>query len=198
MAEAVGLRERKKTETRRAISRAALALATEVGPDAVTVDAIAAIADVSPRTFFNYFSTKEEAIVGFDPSRSDDLGRAVAERPQRETPLAAIRAAFIEAVAGAPEIAEVTRARNQLVRDHPQLQPSYIAGYSRLENALVNAIAVRTGLDPEHSPYPQLAVTTAISAFRIALGRAGQDEKSVISSIDDAFDSLASGLRPPQ
>jgi AcrR family transcriptional regulator len=194
----MGLRERKKAETRHAISRAALALALEVGPDAVTVDSIAARVDVSPRTFFNYFSTKEEAIVGFDPSRSDDLGRAVVERPAREAPLVALRAAFLEVVAGVPEIAETSQARNQLVRDHPQLQPSYIAGYTRLENALATAIATRTGLDQERSPYPHLVATNAIAAFRIALGHAGHSEGSLIAAIDDAFGVLAKGLRPPR
>src|SRR2546427_104330 len=121
-----GLRERKKADTRSAIARAALHLAIERGPDAVTVDAIAAAADVSPRTVFNYFGTKEEAILGFDPDRSLELGRAVIERPSRESPLAALRAVFIEIATGVPEAAEMSRARVQLVHDHPQLHPSYV------------------------------------------------------------------------
>jgi AcrR family transcriptional regulator len=198
MSSAAGLRERKKADTRIAISRAALYLAVERGPDAVTVDDIAATAGVSPRTVFNYFATKEEAILGFDPHRKLELGQLVVDRPGREAPLTALRAAFVEIATGVPEVAEVSRARAQLVRDHPQLHPSYVAGYSALEHALVDAVAQRTGLDPARSSYPHLVVSTAITAFRVALDRAGPGQQSLISAIDDAFDLLANGLRPPR
>ncbi|MEY2447762.1 MAG: hypothetical protein QOH79_1238 [Acidimicrobiaceae bacterium] len=198
MAAVLGLRERKKADTRVAISRAALRLAIERGPDAITVDDIAAAADVSPRTVFNYFATKEEAILGFDPNRKVEVGRSVRERPARELPLTALRAAFVEIATGVPEVAEMSRARVQLVRDHPQLHPSYVAGYAALENALVEAIAQRTALDPEQSLYPRLVVSTAIAAFRVALDRAGPGRASLIAAIDEAFDALAGGLRPPR
>ena len=63
MQEHTGLRERKKTETRTALSQAVLRLALERGLDAVTAEDIAAAANVSVRTFHNYFGTKEEALV---------------------------------------------------------------------------------------------------------------------------------------
>ncbi|MEY2422158.1 MAG: hypothetical protein QOI95_2225 [Acidimicrobiaceae bacterium] len=198
MSPVVGLRERKKADTRVAISRAALRLAVEHGPDSITVDDIAAAADVSPRTVFNYFATKEEAILGFDPNRSLEVGQSVLERPARELPLTALRAAFVDIATGVPEVAEISRARVDLVRRHPQLHPSYVAGYAALENALVDAIARRTGLDAEGSLYPRLVVSTAIATFRVALDRAGPGKSSLIAAIDEAFDALAGGLRPPR
>jgi AcrR family transcriptional regulator len=60
----VPLRERKKAETWMALHEAAATLALEHGADRTTVEAIAASAGVSPRTFFNYFEVKEDAIVG--------------------------------------------------------------------------------------------------------------------------------------
>ena len=187
-----------KADTRAAISAAALRLAVEHGPDAITVDGIAAAADVSPRTVFNYFATKDEAILGFDPSRSLEVGQSVLERPPRELPLTALKAAFVEIATGVPEVAEIARARVELVRQYPQLHPGYVAGYAALEHALVDAIAHRTGLDPERSLYPRLVVSTAIAAFRVALDRAGPGTPSLIAAIDQAFDTLAGGMRPPR
>ncbi|MGK2867988.1 MAG: TetR/AcrR family transcriptional regulator [Mycobacterium sp.] len=68
----IGLRERKRLATRRAIFRAALKVVRERGLDGATVDEISRIADVSPRTFFNYFASKEEAILGEVPTLADN------------------------------------------------------------------------------------------------------------------------------
>ncbi|HEY3604102.1 MAG TPA: TetR family transcriptional regulator, partial [Sporichthyaceae bacterium] len=72
------LRERKKLATRRSLRRAALDLVTERGFAHVTVEDIAAAADVSPRTFFNYFPTKEAALFGADPDRITALRERIA------------------------------------------------------------------------------------------------------------------------
>src|SRR5205814_2752416 len=89
-----GLRERKKAETRDALASAALRLADERGPDRVTVDDIASAAGVSSRTFFNYFSSKEDAIVGSSESTTARVVDALAARPEREAPIDALRAAI--------------------------------------------------------------------------------------------------------
>jgi AcrR family transcriptional regulator len=64
----VGMRERKRRATRNSIQRAVLVLALERGFDRVTVEEISQAAEVSPRTFFNYFSTKEAAVIGDVPT----------------------------------------------------------------------------------------------------------------------------------
>lgn len=60
------LRERKKQQTRQALHDAALTLVSEHGLDGVTVEQICSDADVSPRTFFNYFTSKAHAALGLD------------------------------------------------------------------------------------------------------------------------------------
>jgi AcrR family transcriptional regulator len=68
----ISLRERKRTETWTALHDAATRLTLEKGPESVTTEQIAASANVSPRTFFNYFSTKEDAILGLQEPGIDD------------------------------------------------------------------------------------------------------------------------------
>jgi len=84
MNEAPGLRERKKTETRVAIQQAVLFLALGRGLDAVTADEIAAAANVSVRTFHNYFGSKEEALVAAWVSEFRVYVEALRDRPADE------------------------------------------------------------------------------------------------------------------
>ena len=86
------LRSKKKLATYRALATAARTLTAERGPDAVTVEEIADLAGVSPRTFFNYFSCKEEAIVGSEPRMITSLAEQVEQRPADEDPLTALEA----------------------------------------------------------------------------------------------------------
>lgn len=82
--DAGGLRERKKRETRFALSQAAIRLALEHGWDNVTVEDIAVAANVSERTFSNYFATKAEAVVATHVERGRRTAEALRERPAGE------------------------------------------------------------------------------------------------------------------
>jgi AcrR family transcriptional regulator len=104
----VSLRERKKLATRRSLRRHALDLVAKRGFANVTVEDIAEAADVSPRTFFNYFPSKEAALFGADPDRAATLR----ERLVREAPgapaLEALRIVIAdEAQAAADELREL-------------------------------------------------------------------------------------------
>src|SRR5580698_2065025 len=91
-----GLRERKKLATRQAIGAAAMRLAIERGLENVLVEDIAAAADVSPRTFNNYFASKYEAISALALDRSARVGQALRRRPAAEGLWEAIRAAVLD------------------------------------------------------------------------------------------------------
>src|SRR5579871_5272327 len=89
---ATSLRERKKLATRRQLRAAALHLVAERGMANVTVEDIAAAADVSPRTFFNYFPSKEAVLFGGDPDRAAALRDRVASYRPGQPALEALRA----------------------------------------------------------------------------------------------------------
>ncbi|GAA2933810.1 TetR family transcriptional regulator [Streptomyces thioluteus] len=98
MTEEPGLRERKKIQTRRRLWTIAVDLFLERGFDKVSVAEIAAAADVSKMTVFNYFGTKEDLVVGPMREHADDVARAVRERPPGESVVAAARRQFLSAV----------------------------------------------------------------------------------------------------
>ena len=192
-----GLRERKKAETRQTISDAALALAMEHGPAAVTVDDIARAANVSTRTVFNYFPSKEAAILGFAPDRLSEMVDKLAQRPASEAPLEALRNTLRGSL---PESdAAAWRARARLAREFPQVHAAYVAGFAAIENDLAAAIARRVGLDATQHPYPRLVVSIALTAARVAvghaIGRRGEDTLSGV--VDEAFTCVAAGLPAP-
>ncbi|MEU4085986.1 TetR/AcrR family transcriptional regulator [Streptomyces aureus] len=98
MAEAMGLRERKKLQTAMRIYRTAVGLFAEKGFDNVSVQEIADAADVSKMTVFNYFGTKEDLVFSPIEEHFGDLARAVRERPSGETAVDAVRRQFLELV----------------------------------------------------------------------------------------------------
>src|SRR3954447_23477765 len=87
-----GLRERKKLATRLALHEAALQLVAEHGLERASVDDIAHRADVSPRAFFNYFPTKDDAVLGLDPLASERMVEEFLARPRAESPVQALQA----------------------------------------------------------------------------------------------------------
>src|SRR5487761_670767 len=87
----VSLRERKKLATRRLLRRAALDLVAQRGLANVTVEDIAEAAEVSPRTFFNYFPSKEAVLFGGDPDRAAELREGIVSEAPGKPALDALR-----------------------------------------------------------------------------------------------------------
>jgi AcrR family transcriptional regulator len=194
-----GLRERKKAETREALASSALRLAVELGPDRVTVDEIADAAGVSPRTFFNYFASKEDAILGNTSASTSRLVEQLAARPHDEAPLEALRAATHASVDQLQRDPDEWIARNRLVRGHPSLSVRYAARLAEVERELVVGIAHRTGLDADRDPYPAVLAGAAMAAARVALTlwQEHGPSASLPALLDEVFDQLATGLTMP-
>lgn len=194
-----GLRERKKAETRRALSSTALRLACERGPDGVTVDEIAVAAGVSPRTFFNYFASKEDAIVGVAPAEVSELLSDLVARPESEPPLEALRAMCRSSAVRLEATADELWARHQLMQEHPSLAARRTAAFGEVERRLAGEIARRTGRDVARDPYPALVVGAAIHALKVGLSvwqERGRDAP-LVDVFDEVFRHLEAGLELP-
>jgi AcrR family transcriptional regulator len=137
-----GLRERKRLATRRAIQVAALHLVHERGLDNVTVDEISRAADVSPRTFFNYFATKEEALVGEGP-RYPSEHAVEAFVTGRGDLLQGIGALMTDAAADALNDHEIVQLRKSLATDYPHLTVLRMQTFRAFEQQLVELVARR-------------------------------------------------------
>jgi AcrR family transcriptional regulator len=195
-----GLRERKKQATRLALHEAALRLVAERGLDRVSVDDIAERADVSPRTFFNYFPTKDDAVLGLDPDLSRQQIEEFLARPADETPVQALRTV---ARAQAEEMAtdmELWPLRLRAIEAHPALLARLAAVFGEAEKAMAEAIAERTGTRFGVDAYPTLLAAVSGVAVRTALHRwlAGDFTSSLPDLVDEAWDLLAAGLPAPR
>ncbi|MEU6076721.1 TetR family transcriptional regulator [Micromonospora sp. NPDC047074] len=169
MEEITGLRERKKAATRLALHEAALRLATEHGLDRVTVEAVADAANVSRRTFSNYFSSKEEAIFHGDAVRLRRLLELVRRQPADEPPWVALSTAAerlaVEAYGNAPPSWLVRRRQ---LRGHPGLVAHQIAAYTAIERDLADALAPHlTG--PDHALRSRVLAATLLATLRVAI-----------------------------
>jgi AcrR family transcriptional regulator len=170
------LRERKKLATRLAIRRAALDLFAESGFSRVTVEDIAAAADVSPRTFFNYFASKEAVLFGADPGRAEELrARLVHDLPDSSA-LEVLRVVLGERVRNiAGEVADLGDDPARWVRQmktataDPQLRAAQAAHMAQVEASFASALAERLGTDPERDPFPLMLASAAAGVLRATL-----------------------------
>jgi AcrR family transcriptional regulator len=140
---APGLRERKRQQTRERLTRMAMALFLERGFEATTLDDIAAAADISRRSFFHYFASKEDVVFAWQEEITAALIAAVAARPATESMLTAAENAILAMIRQLEPGEAIAMA--QLKRDNPALQARDQVKYEKLERALADALAKRAG-----------------------------------------------------
>ncbi|WP_308258700.1 TetR/AcrR family transcriptional regulator [Saccharothrix obliqua] len=194
-----GLRDRKKRQTRAALGRAAVTLVAERGYDQVTVEDISNAADVSPRTFFNYFASKDDALAAPDPDGGARLRARVVGRPAEEGPVAAVHAAVLAEIT--EELAgdrELWLLRMRVVQQYPELLARVFAGGEAAERQLAAGIAERIGATPT-DVYPLLLAAAVSAACRVAfiLWAEPDDPRPLENLIGEALDLLAAGLGAP-
>jgi AcrR family transcriptional regulator len=202
-----GLRERKKQQTRAALSWAALRLAVERGLAGVTVEDIAAEADVSPRTFNNYFANKYEAIVWRHVDRFARVADELRTRPATE-PLWTALIGATAAVFGAPGPSADRTADTgptaqwtagvRLLLQQPELRGEYVRAAVAAERELAAAVAERTGTDPDQDMHPRLVAAAVGSAVHVASEQWLRGRSAALGPlIVDALEQFAAGLPAP-
>ncbi|MFD9033593.1 TetR/AcrR family transcriptional regulator [Streptomyces sp. NPDC059567] len=178
-----GLRERKKQRTRDALLRVALELFTTQGYEQTTVDEIADAVEVSQRTFFRYFSSKEEAAFAVQQMVEERFVQALAERPAEEGPLDAMRNAVLaswdtigEAIMEVVPL-ELYLRTFQMIESTPALLAVHLRRSSEMEEAIARLIAEREGLDVDEDPRPRIAVAAFSGVMKVTgqLWGRGQD-----------------------
>lgn len=205
MTDELGLRERKKLRTRAAISTAAITLFLERGFDAVGVAEVARVAEVSKRTLFAYFPSKEDLVLHRFADHETDAADVVRARRPGQGPLAALREAFLRGLAerepvtglcDAPAVVAVFR----LVTGTPALVARLTEFTSAGEAALAEALA------EADVPAPDAELAAAqIAAVRRLLATANMDavaagipadrrHPDAVTAADRAFVLLSSGV----
>lgn len=199
-----GLRERKKQETRIALSWAAVRLAAERGYGNVRIEDIAAEAGVSLRTFRNYFDSKADAIAAREVDRSLRIAEELRARPADEPLWVAIRAAVEKHFAlgqeghgGHRPPDEKWLAGIRVMMTEPALQGAIVRAYTQAGEELAAAIADRTGTS---GLYPHL-VAEVIGAARTvvtAQWMRSDPPQSVAELLAAALDQIEAGLPVPE
>ena len=168
MTSPAGLRERKKTATREALHEAAVRLAVERGVDDVTIEAIADAAGVSRRTFSNYFSGKEQALLYGDETQVGRLVDLVHTRPATEPPWTALTRAAEDFAAEGPDDYAGWLTQTRLLRRHPALLAQQVATFAAAERELAAEIGVRMPADSATPLRARLLAATFLTTLRVA------------------------------
>lgn len=189
-----GRRERKKRQTRDELMLHAARLFDERGFDAVTTEDIAEAADVSQRTFFRHFPSKEAVLYGHVDELRDTMRATFLGRPEDEHVVDAMRAAVRTIADHYAANRHEAFLQARLAAEFPS-----VAAHARAvvqtdwEHELTALIAERMGVDPLADPFPEVLAGAAFAAFRSAIRRWGADagRSDFGGLLDESLDVLA-------
>jgi AcrR family transcriptional regulator len=199
-----GLRERKKLRTRQALIDAAFDLFARKGFEATTVEEIAEAVEVSSRTFFRYFPTKEDVVLTVFEEQFALMVAAFEARPPDEPVLTALGnaagAMLVTCEQGLDGIApERFECAQQLAMDSPSLFARVLEHASAKQEDMTRRIADRMGVDPGSDFRPHLVASVAIFGIRAATDswRKEHAEVSPADMVGATVELLASGIDYP-
>ena len=197
----LGLRERKKQQTRDRIANEALRLFAERGYDETTLADIADAAEVAPRTIFAYFDSKEDIVLCKELTFLDTLKHKLDERPPGTTTVDALRD-FLSTIEPPDEQAKL---RKRIFQGNPSLQMSMRAQLGELEPMLAESIATDLGAEPDDIR-PRLiaaSMTAAFTAVRDRFHEAESGDEPInhedgMAILDEVLEFLRGGLEALQ
>ena len=181
-----GLRERKKLATKQALALAAMKLAVQRGLENVRVEDIADAANVSRRTFTNYFASKEEAIASLSAGRFARAAQSLRDRPASEPMVDSLAEVFAAQHQAADRLDPERVAPVQMLMMSPALQGEALKTMVAAEGPLATAIAERTGADPQCDLHPRVLAAAVMAAVRTATAQWGISDGSLPDLIRQA------------
>ena len=194
-----GRRQRKKQLTRDALIEAAMDLFAAKGYDRTAVHEITDVVDVSERTFFRYFASKEDLVLSFVRDGAAVFAEALAARPPQEDPLTAARHAFQISLrqlpGGSGEVPSYLSVMG-MVDSTPALLAAYLRHVHDQDDGVVEVLARREGVDPATDRRPRL-LATMIGTLVFLANRdrqAGEDQSA--EAMSAAFDAYADAVIP--
>jgi AcrR family transcriptional regulator len=195
----LGRRQRKKQRTRDALIEAAMELFAAKGYDRTAVHEITDAVDVSERTFFRYFASKEDLVLSFARDGMTAFAQALAGRPPQEEPLTAARNAYQislrerhASTGGVPSYLSVMR----LIDATPALLAAHLRYIHDHDDEIIQVLARREGLDPATDRRPRVLAAVIGSLVFLANRdwRAGDDQSP--EAMSAAFDAYANEVIP--
>lgn len=191
---AEGVRERKRRETLRRISQAGMRLFITQGYEATTLDAIAAAAGISRRTFFYYFKSKDEILLSMQSGMGELLVTALKNTAVTKRPLDAIRDAIITVCAPFP--ADEMIAIDRVMRASEAVQARKQASYIQHEQALFAALRERWPA-PERETALRLIAMLAVGAMRLSFDRFNREDgqRPIAVVLGETFSALEAEMR---
>lgn len=194
------LRLRRRRATELEIHAATLRLSAQHGFEHVTVDMISAEAGISRRTFFNYFASKEAAVVtGPTALPEAALAQFLAEPGQEPAQvLRELTQLLLHELAGNQPEREDLRQVMELAQAHPTVMATMLANFERFERVVGEAVAQRLGQAPLDVT-PVLVTSVAFSAIRTGLqcwSRDEQPDRSPVPQVEATVALLHSLLAP--
>jgi AcrR family transcriptional regulator len=189
----VGLRERKKAKMMASVQMHALRLFREQGYQATTVEQITEAAEISPSTFFRYFSSKEDVMItdNYDPI----LLAAFESQDPSLSPLETVRKAMVSAAAEMPlDEMETMRERMELIISVPELRASLLNNLTEMMHLLAQMIAKRWGRNPDDLEIRTFAGAIVGVNISVMFYYANNPGANFAMLLDEALGMLGEGL----